>query len=292
MSAPDATPVIASDLDRTLIWSLRASGLAEGAPERDELTCVEIYDDTPNAFVTAAARTALETILRAGALVPVTTRTPAQYLRIELPGPRPPLAVCANGGRLVLDGEVDAEHSALVADLLASSAAPFAEVWEHLGTHARSTSGETWEFIGNVRSAEELFAYTVCHAEPVPEDWVAGLRHYAADVGWGVSVQGRKVYLVPTVLSKGWAVELLRERLGAGEVLAAGDSLLDAELLEVADRAMLPRDSELHRSGFARDHVVVTAEPGIRAGEEIACWMADALAPRPAASVAPGRQGP
>jgi hypothetical protein len=89
-----------------------------------------------------------------------------------------------------------------------------------------------------------------------------------------VSLQGRKVYAVPAGLTKSAAAAEVVARCGGGPLLAAGDSLLDADLLDAADAAIRPAHGELADSGFTRPHVVVTATTGVHAGEELLHWLA------------------
>ena len=67
------------------------------------------------------------------------------------------------------------------------------------------------------------------------------------------------------------------ERAGCDEVLAAGDSLLDVDLLLAADRAIHPRHGELHEQGWSAPTVISTGSAGIAAGEEIVRWFAAQL---------------
>jgi hypothetical protein len=64
-------------------------------------------------------------------------------------------------------------------------------------------------------------------------------------------------------------------RTGATAVLAAGDSLLDADLLEMADLAVRPAHGELHEIGWRRPHLEVTDASGVLAGEDIVRRMLD-----------------
>ena len=107
---------------------------------------------------------------------------------------------------------------------------------------------------------------------------------WAGARGWRVSVQGRKVYAVPGPLTKSAAVRELADRLGAGTVLAAGDSLLDADLLEAADLGVMPPHGELAATGWAAPHVAVTPREGVLGGEDVATWF---LAQVRAASLQP-----
>lgn len=92
---------------------------------------------------------------------------------------------------------------------------------------------------------------------------------------WGVSFQGRKVYCVPETLRKASAAREVADIIGAVRMLAAGDSVLDRDLLDEADAAIRPAHGELSHLGWSRPHVRVTSSSGVRAGEEIAAWMVD-----------------
>ena len=88
-----------------------------------------------------------------------------------------------------------------------------------------------------------------------------------------MSLQGRKVYAVPEPLTKSAAAREVLRRCGGGMLLAAGDSLLDADLLEAADAAIRPAHGELADTGWIRPHVAVTAARGGWAGAEILTWL-------------------
>lgn len=119
------------------------------------------------------------------------------------------------------------------------------------------------------RVAEDLFAYLVVERPLLPEDWVKELGEWALTRGWTVSLQGRKIYAVPGPLTKSAAMNEVARRTGAALTLAAGDSLLDADLLLAADRAWRPAHGELADTGWSAPHAEVTAERGVAAGEEI-----------------------
>jgi hypothetical protein len=88
-----------------------------------------------------------------------------------------------------------------------------------------------------------------------------------------VSLQGRKIYLVPAALTKSAAVAEVARRVGAGIVLAAGDSLLDRDLLSFADAAIRPGHGELAELGWSEPHVETLPETGLAAGEAIVDWL-------------------
>lgn len=266
--------LIAVDLDQTVIYSDRAAGLAGPS------ISVEHLDGRRLSSMTTGAHRAYALLAARHRLVPVTTRTRAQLDRITLPA-RAGHAVCANGGILLRHGEPDDDWARWVADVCLASA-PLPEV----ETRLRAVEDQDW--VRLVRVAEGLFVYLVAQArDVVPADWLADLRAELAGKGWGVSVQGRKVYAVPQGLSKAAAVERLQGQLGDDVLLAGGDSLLDQPLLRLAARsggAIRPAHGELDDLGWTGDEVTrvhVTETDGARAGEELLAWLtvrADAAA--------------
>jgi hypothetical protein len=263
--------LLATDLDRTMIWSKAAFDLPTGA-RGPRLVDVETYAGRKHSFVTERAGSMLAVMNRDGALVPVTTRTVAQYERVRLPGPAPQYAVCLNGGRLLVDGVEDRDFTARVARRL-TAAAPFADVRARLA----EVCAPAGEFVKFLREADGTFCYVVLLEPYAPPDWLAEVREIAHAAAWKVSVQGRKVYCVPEPLTKAHAIGVVRERLALTRLYAAGDSLLDTDLLEAAEEGLMPRGSELDRSGWRRAHVKVTSSTGVMAGEEVATWLHAAL---------------
>jgi hypothetical protein len=121
----------------------------------------------------------------------------------------------------------------------------------------------------------------------LPAGWIEDLRAWCAPRGWTVSLQGRKVYAVPAGLTKSAAAAEVLDRCGGTNLLAAGDSLLDADLLDAADLAIRPAHGELAATGFARPHLAVTVATGVAAGAELLSWLFD----RAATTARPGPGG-
>lgn len=255
--------LIASDLDRTLIYSAAALGLRMPDAEAPRLLCVEVYGHQPLSYMTETAAGLLAELAGGSVFVPTTTRTREQYGRIRLPGPAPRFAICANGGHLLVDGESDPDWQASVRARLAAASAPLEEVRAHLVR----TADPAW--LLKERVAEDLFAYLVVERALLPGAYVKELAAWAEERGWTVSLQGRKIYAVPKPLTKSAAVAEIARRTGASEVLGAGDSLLDADLLLAADLAWRPGHGELADEGWTAPHVTALEARGVAAGEEI-----------------------
>ncbi|MDG9714690.1 HAD family hydrolase [Streptomyces sp. DH10] len=255
--------LVASDLDRTLIYSAAALALTMPDARAPRLLCVEVHESRPLSYMTETAAQLLTDLGDRAVFVPTTTRTRKQYLRINLPGPAPTYAICANGGHILVDGVSDPGWHATVTARLAEQCAPLAEVQEHL----LRAADPVW--VRKHRVADDLFAYLVVERELLDEEWVKELAVWAENRGWTVSLQGRKIYAVPKPLTKSAAMREVARRTGADLTLAAGDSLLDADLLLAADQGWRPGHGELADSDWTAPAVRALPERGVLAGERI-----------------------
>ncbi|HEY5882319.1 MAG TPA: HAD family hydrolase [Nakamurella sp.] len=263
------TTVVATDLDRTLIYSRSAAG-AVGP----ELLCVEVLEGRPQSFMTSAAHALLVDVRRAAVLVPTTTRTPAQYARVDLPGGPAPFAVVSNGGHLLVDGAPDPGWRAGVERRIAGGGAALAEIVEHVDAMADGA------WVRSRRIADDLFCYLVVELAVLPRSFVADWTGWCGERGWVVSMQGRKIYALPAALTKEAAIAEVIGRVDGTRLLAAGDGALDAGMLTMADDAIRPAHGELYETGWHAPHVRVTANIGVHAGEEIVRWFAERVAGR------------
>jgi len=264
--------VVACDLDRTLIYSRAALGDRGDDGSQRGVVCVEYQNGEPLSFMTSDAAASLRELSQIAVFVPTTTRTRAQLARVNLPGPVPRYAIAANGGFLLVDGHECLDWTAQITAYLASTAIPLEVVWEHLRSVCLPA------FTRKVREADGLFCYAVIERDLIPHGFVAELNAWASERGWISSLQGGKLYLVPRGLTKGAAVSEVARRVGAGVILAAGDSLLDAEMLDGADRGISPGHGELVDAGWAAEHVVKTPGVGALAGEQIVKWLLQSAA--------------
>jgi hypothetical protein len=263
--------LVAVDLDRTLMYSGAALGLAGPDARMPRLVVVEMHHGVPAAYLTRAADAMLQELRELATVVPTTTRTLAQYHRVCLGDTVPAYAVTTNGAQIVVGGRPDAEWAAAVAERLAAACAPIGEVTDHLA----KVCDPLWTTSNRV--AEDTFCYLVVSRADMPAAFVPDLSHWCEPLGWGVSLQGRKVYMVPRPLTKSAALAEVARRIGATRMLAAGDSLLDADMLEAADVGVRPAHGELHDLGWTRPHVAVTEAAGVLAGEEIVARLLEAV---------------
>jgi hydroxymethylpyrimidine pyrophosphatase-like HAD family hydrolase len=257
------TALVACDLDRTLIYSSRAFWLETTDADAPRIVVSEVYQGAPLSFMTRAAEEGLLALTREACFVPVTTRTTAQFQRVRLPGAPVQYAITANGGILLHDGSPDADWADHIATRREADCAPLAEM-ESLVSSAWLEPG-----ILRVHTAEDLFVYAIVDRDVVTPDLLERLTAECASLGWVVSLQGRKLYCVPSPITKEAAVAEVARRTGTSTVLAAGDSLLDRGMLAHATHAFRPRHGELDDAGYDAHNLTVTASRGLLAGEEL-----------------------
>ena len=278
-----AEALIATDLDRTLIYSRNAMGDQQFADLDPQ--CVEIYQDAPLSYMSARAISSLTALTELMPVIPVTTRTAAQYHRISLPGGPFRHAVVSSGGAILTDGKDDAAWRAQIERSVAANSVPLTEVSAQLATMI----DEQW--VRSARTADDLFCYIVVDLERQPADFLAEWDAWCAARGWVVSAQGRKIYALPATVTKSAALAEVQRRLVAegalapeASIFAAGDGRLDTDLLDYADAAIRPRHGELEQIGWHRPGLAVTEAVGALAGEEILDWFCERVTSQPGPS--------
>lgn len=253
--------IFASDLDRTLIYSMNSMG--EGIPE-DELIPVELYNNEVLSYMTKQALSLLHEISQIGTFIPVTTRTVEQYQRIFhiTRTFNPEYAITSNGGNILFEGSPDLEWSTLVQASLKTSA-------DHQEVKALfdELSSPEWALRG--RLCDGMFYTIIIDRQVMPTEIIDTLKTSLSILGWTISIQGRKLYLMPSNLTKGSAIRYVKDRIGASYIAAAGDSLLDESLLAAADFILAPGHGELFNTYSAMDRYTFTNHSGIRASEEL-----------------------
>lgn len=253
--------IFASDLDQTLIYSVRSKG--EVAIE--EMVPVELYEGRHISYMTKPAIDKLQQLSNRVRFVPVTTRIPEQFNRIFgiKEQFRPEYVIVSNGGTILVNGQIDQEWHSFVREAVKQHCAESSEI----ASLFDKISSAHWVKSNDL--CDELFYSIVVEREHLPLESLEELKLQLASLGWSYSLQGRKIYLVPEKVSKGAAIQYVKEKLASTFVYAAGDSLLDESLLLAADYAISPVHGELGRFYASHPHIQFTAAKGALASEEL-----------------------
>lgn len=261
--ADSPSVMVACDLDQTLIYSANSMALQGPDSSAPAMVVTEVYEGAPLSFMTRTAWGALERLVDEAIFVPITTRTMQQFRRVNIPGRDKGYAVTTNGAVLLHDGVPDPAWTDFIQASVKAKCAALQEVHDYvLGATKPAT-------ILRGRVAEDLFVYCIVNREELSADYLEDLSGWCQARGWTISLQGRKLYCVPSPVTKEAALAEIRRRHPVDKLVAAGDSKLDAGILQLADSAIRPAHGELDKAAYHLPHLKVTSSSGIMAGEEI-----------------------
>ncbi|MDR3586210.1 MAG: HAD hydrolase family protein [Desulfosporosinus sp.] len=269
------TILFASDLDQTLIYSHRALIDNEiGAQIRP----LEWLNDRFISYMTQNALSMLKKISREVLFVPVTTRTKIQYQRINFLeyDILDRYAVTSNGGTIFYKGIEDKDWTNHVLKGMDNCM-----VARDLVHKFNEISHPSWVIKDSGKLADNLFYYCLIEREQIPLAELAAFKTWAGENNWELSVQGRKLYLVPKNVNKKAAILYIKEKEGMSCLVAAGDSLLDLDMLKAADLGIAPAHGELYalylQGLLGLERIQFTHKSGIEAAEEILQVVAGSL---------------
>ena len=250
--------MFASDLDGTLIYSKRRFG---EETLNVSVRNVEVYNGREISFMTEKAIALLRKLSDEMMFVPVTTRTVEQYNRVSLfhEEIRPTYAITCNGGVVLKDGHIDKHWQDYIRTKIDGSTASVDDVKRKI----EETADASW--LKSIRVVDRFFVYLIIDP-PLSAEWIKHYSQWAAAHGWAFSVQGRKVYFIPTFINKWDAVNYVAKKEGKKTVYTAGDSNLDVCLIEQAEFGLIPRHGE---AAAKFGHLGLTQKTGILASEEI-----------------------
>jgi hydroxymethylpyrimidine pyrophosphatase-like HAD family hydrolase len=225
-----------SDLDRTLIFSERTIEMLE-----TERICIEQLNDKKISYVTKEICDQLEMINNTMQFVPVTSRSRAQYERIILFRETiiPSLAIVANGGIILRNGQVDKAWQQHIEQMMANLPLPITEVQQYFAQQLNKPYFLQHQLMDDLFFVYGVNLTTVNFAE------LQELKEQLAPYGWTSYLNGRKLYIMPIYLTKGMAVAHIKEQIGFNYHVAAGDSFMDLSMLTLADRSFAPAHGEI-----------------------------------------------
>jgi hypothetical protein len=298
--------LITTDLDRTLLFSARATAQLGGALPADPVEALagEQGSRSAGAELCRAARDCLAGLPPHARLCVATSRSVRRLARLRLPFPVP-YAIAANGGVILIDGVPEPQWEARTKRLLAA-AAP-AEVVRGvlagsdaalgslgslgslglLGSRGSLASGlgasgsaayDGPPWLVRMGDADDMCCMAIVDLALFGADEYAAIAHRSRELGWEASLVGRKLYAFPAGFGKEHAAAHVAEMVGAlagaaPRRLAAGDTEHDRRMLADADLAWVPAGSELAAGGAGPD-LVITRQPGHAAAAQITSeWL-------------------
>ena len=214
--------ILCTDLDNTIIYSYKHD-------IGNEKMNVELYKEREISFISNHTFELLKKVKEEFLVIPTSTRTKEQYDRIDLKIGTFKYALVCNGSVLLVDGKKDKDWYEESLRLAKPSNLEVKKALEYLENDKRR--------IFELRYIEDLFVFTKCYKS---ETVVNELREYLDKNLVNVFNNKEKVYVLPTSLSKGKAIERLRKYLKVEFIIASGDSEFDISMVEAADVGLVP----------------------------------------------------
>ena len=212
-----------SDLDNTLLYSKKRAQPGD--------ICVEWLDGEMQGFMTPKAVEMLGMLPANMLLAPLTSRSIAQYTRIQWPCSAPAQAVCTNGA-VLLRGETPDERWANESRKLIDPC------MDDLLQLKRQIDEKN--ICLRTRIVDDAYLFASCEDH---ESAVFAFSQISAPENIRAEALGRKLYYLPAGLDKGRAARRLRDMYPAKTVIAAGDSEMDVPMLAEADIALVPNEA-------------------------------------------------
>lgn len=258
--------IFATDLDGTIIFSKR---MFIDVPADTKLVPVERKGEEEISFMTEKSIWFLKAISQHMTFIPVTTRTLEQYKRIDIfqNDILPEFAVICNGAEILVRGEPDGEWKVNVERNLKELPVCCSEVYNEFS----GIMNQSW--VESSRLIDDLFWMFIIDKNSIPHVELGAYKQWAGENGWSVSVQGRKLYIIPQCINKWDALQYISNRMGDMKIVSAGDSLLDYPMLINSDVAFVPPHGELKvyltDTCLTKKCIRFTNKSGIMAGEEL-----------------------
>lgn len=258
--------IFASDLDGTLIFSQKR---CEDIPQNTAIILVEKKGQEEISYMTQRSIDTLKAISESAVFIPATTRTVEQYKRISIFQEEivPEYAITSNGGKILINGEVDSRWEEYITAGMEKLPVPAEDVFNRLSEFME----DSW--VLSYRFADELFWVFIVNRENMPKNEMNNYIQWATDNGWKISIQGRKLYIIPELINKWSALNYLKQKIACDTIISAGDSLLDYPLLKNSTFGYVPLNCELKtyldKEKLVVPNITFTKNSGVMAGEEI-----------------------
>lgn len=208
-----------TDIDNTLIFS-------EKRKPKDSI-CVEYKDNQPLTFMSKKAIELYKELCRKITVVPVTTRSTEQFMRIKNIKDTK-YAITANGARLLVNGKEDKEW----ADYFISYANSFKSVFDKCNNVLKDNFPKCC-----VRMADSIFMYSRLD-ENTHKAFII-LSELCKNDDVNINESHGKIYIIPKKIGKDNAIKYFCKKYNIkNKTISAGDSLMDMNMLLLTDIAI------------------------------------------------------
>lgn len=244
--------IFATDLDRTMIYS-------EKFINKENMSLVVGFQDgKTKSFMTRKAKLLLEELKKEITVVPCTTRARDQYERIPY-FQDCKYAICANGAIVLKDGVEDAQWKAVMQENLLMCIKDMKKYKEEL-------ENSTFVRKQKVKVVDGYFLFF--RAENML-DCLMYLEKNVNKEKFYYSISTTKVYIFPKFVSKEEALRYVTDRIGDKDIVIAGDSDVDFQMMKLATKGAFIPVYGTATIENSINNVTLIHDSGVLAGEFI-----------------------
>lgn len=249
--------IFATDLDRTVVFS------AKFWNGEEDVISIDKTKPNETSFLTNKSIELMKEINQKGYFIPVTTRSRSDFQRLFPIGDfAPKNAVLANGGMVYINGQLDSNWG----HILNKKIGDIDSSLKKASSLIKCFFPE--EKVTKMKIDHDLFWRVVVNDQSIVPKVEELLKEPLSEINYSFYNTGNKCYIIHNAISKWEALKYLAEKLGEEKIIAAGDSLMDLEMIQKADIGLTPRHGEILEKG-KEDGLIVTESIGVLAGQEI-----------------------
>lgn len=255
-----------TDLDRTLIYSKR---IMKQFPVTCEVTPVEQKGDEFVSFMTSHSLELLQQFHEKHLFIPVTTRALHVYERIHVFKTmiNPKFAITSNGGILLNDGKQDMEWDQVIRKRLSTTSSPKEDMLRAFSAIRHK------EWIDAEFHVDEFYYRFHVNKNYIPLSELQAFGEELRELGWRMFLNNNKLYILPYQLTKELAVSHLKNYVDYDIHVAAGDSLMDYDMLLQADIGFCPPHGELMERHGSDEKINWLHAKGATSTEELLTYL-------------------
>jgi hydroxymethylpyrimidine pyrophosphatase-like HAD family hydrolase len=239
--------ILAADLGNTLVGDSSLSNLS-----KEEIIVVN-YDTLYNSKSIIMSRRAYaiyQHLAIRGLVVPVTARGAQQYNKISIISQISRHAIYGNGSHVVINGVVDNNWNNIIKAKSSDSTQTCREVTKELVSnwdkqHWNMT--DSIEYMGAVYLTQSGIAWV--------KTVINRIHRVLASKGFDILLQDDRLLIIPNFINKGNALEYLVWKLGVRYLEAAGDSVLDISMFDIANRVHVSPWGNLKESSLSGSYI-------------------------------------
>ena len=211
--------VLACDLDNTIIHSYKT--------RNDGDICIEYIHGKEQGYMHPDTYKDIPELASHINIIPVTTRSIEQYIRLKWPDQwHPEYAITTNGAIFLHNTDVDDEWSRNSKEMVCNCMLEMNSLMEQLLKDE--------DYI-RCRMVDDMYLFCYC------KDGIEAsekTKQYSNVTGLKVEWSGKKIYFFPPMINKGSAISRLKNRLKCDYIISVGDSFIDIPMLNKADFAL------------------------------------------------------